>query len=254
MAGWIDRWRAATVAIGAIQEADIRSRTGRVSTKKFFAVVGTGVLFSLHGPRRQDCWLVTARHVFLDPTENWTPSTLGIVFPHIRRHGPKQSLEIPIHLTKAGRRCWYPHPDKAVDLACLPLPLTMRHPKPGGPSSIAWMDIATTADLYEGVPIMVLGYPAAFDIPDSPRAIVRQGIVSWVSPARPGSEVFLIDSHVFPGNSGGTGLPASHRHGSGRASHCGRGGHPARHRDPGQDSELAPAGRGQTGRLVRPRQ
>ena len=203
MAGWIDRWRAATVAIGAIQDADVRSRTGRVSTRKFFAVVGTGVLFSLHGPRRQDCWLVTARHVFLDPTENWKPSTLGIVFPHIHRRGVKQGVEIPIQLTKAGRRCWYPHPDKAVDLACLPLPLTMRQLKPGGPSSIAWMDIATTADLYEGVPIMVLGYPAAFDIPDSPRAIVRQGIVSWVSPARPGSEVFLIDSHVFPGNSGG---------------------------------------------------
>ena len=50
---------------------------------------------------------------------------------------------------------------------------------------------------------MVLGYPAAFDIPGSPRAIVRHGIVSWVSPTRPGSEVFLIDSHVFPGNSGG---------------------------------------------------
>ena len=43
MAGWIDRWRAATVAIGSIQDADIRSRTGRVSTRKFFAVVGTGV-------------------------------------------------------------------------------------------------------------------------------------------------------------------------------------------------------------------
>ena len=55
----------------------------------------------------------------------------------------------------------------------------------------------------EGAPVVVLGYPAAFDIPDSPRAIVRQGIVSWVSPTRPGSDVFLIDSHVFPGNSGG---------------------------------------------------
>lgn len=213
MAGWIDRWRAATVAIGSIQQADIRSRTGRVSTKKFFAVVGTGVLFSLHGPRRQDTWLVTAKHVFLDPPDHWQPSTLAIVFPQTPGRGMKQGLEIPLQLTEAGRRCWYPHPDKAVDLACLPLSLTMRQPKPGAStmrqpksgtsSSIAWMDIATTAELYEGVPIMVLGYPAAFDIPDSPRAIVRQGIVSWVSPTRPGSEVFLIDSHVFPGNSGG---------------------------------------------------
>ncbi|MBP8116527.1 MAG: trypsin-like peptidase domain-containing protein, partial [Nitrospira sp.] len=195
--------RAATVAIGSIQQADIRSRNGRVSTKKFFAVVGTGVLFSLHGPGRQESWLVTAKHVFLDPPDHWQPSTLGIVFPQTPGRRVKQGLEIPLQLTEAGRRCWYPHPDKAVDLACLPLSFTMRQPKPGAPSSITWMDIATTAELYEGVPIMVLGYPAAFDIPDSPRAIVRQGIVSWVSPTRPGSEVFLIDSHVFPGNSGG---------------------------------------------------
>jgi GNAT superfamily N-acetyltransferase len=95
MAGWIDRWRAATVAIGAIQDADVRSRTGRVSTRKFFAVVGTGVLSRCTDPAGQDCWLVTARHVFLDPTENWKPSTLGIVFPHTHRRGLKQGVEIP---------------------------------------------------------------------------------------------------------------------------------------------------------------
>ncbi|MBI4001125.1 MAG: trypsin-like peptidase domain-containing protein [Nitrospira defluvii] len=203
MAGWIDRWRAATVAIGCVQEVEVRSRAGRVSTKKFFAVVGTGVLFSWYGKRSGISWLVTAKHVFIDPAENWKPSSLGMVFAQSPRRGMAQGQEIPLQLTKAGRPCWFPHPNKSVDLACLPLPLTMRQPRPGGPSCIAWMDIATTADLYEGAPVAVLGYPAAFDIPDSPRAIVRQGIVAWVSPTRPGSEVFLIDSHVFPGNSGG---------------------------------------------------
>lgn len=203
MAGWIDRWRAATVALGCVQEAEIRSRGGRVSRKSFFAVVGTGVLFSLHSRRSPVTWLVTAKHVFADPHEEWRPSTLGMVFPDRHPRGAAPVVEIPLQLIKAGRRCWFPHPDRSVDLACLPLPLHLRTPPSGSSSAIAWMDIATTAALYEGAPVMVLGYPAAFDIPDSPRAIVRQGIVSWVSPTRPGSEVFLIDSHVFPGNSGG---------------------------------------------------
>ena len=203
MAGWIDRWRSATVALGCVQEAEIRSRGGRVSRKSCFAVVGTGVLFSLYGTRSPMSWLVTAKHVFADPAEDWRPSTLGMVFPDSHRRGPAQIVDLPLQLTKAGRRCWFPHPDRGVDLACLPLPLHPRESKSGRPTSIAWMDIATTVDLYEGAPVVVLGYPAAFDIPDSPRAIVRQGIVSWVSPTRPGSEVFLIDSHVFPGNSGG---------------------------------------------------
>lgn len=88
MAGWIDRWRSATVALGCVQEAEIRSRGGRVSRKSFFAVVGTGVLFSLYGTRRPMSWLVTAKHVFADPAEDWRPSTLGMVFPDSHRGGP----------------------------------------------------------------------------------------------------------------------------------------------------------------------
>ncbi len=203
MAGWIDRWRAATVAIGLVQEGTVRSAAGRVSTKKFFAVAGTGVLFSLEGSRDRITWLVTAKHVFFDPAGNWRPSTLSMLFSRSSRGRMAQEVKIPLQLRRAGRRCWFPHPNAAVDLACLPLPRKMRPPRPAGLPSIAWEDIAKTADLYEGVPVAVLGYPAALDSPDSARTIVRQGIVSWVSPTRPGSQVFLIDSHVFPGNSGG---------------------------------------------------
>ncbi|GMV49395.1 MAG: hypothetical protein NBKEAIPA_03241 [Nitrospirae bacterium] len=203
MAGWIDHWRAATVAIGHRQEYRVQSPGGRTSTKPFFAIDGTGVLFSLYGTRAQTTWLVTAKHVLYDPAENWAPSSLGMMFSQSPHGNGRQALEIPLQLTKGTRRLWYPHPDESVDLACLPVPLTLRPSKTGALTSIAWMDIATKSDLYEGVPVVVLGYPTAFDLPDSPRAIVRQGIVSWVSPSRPGSEVFLIDSHVFPGNSGG---------------------------------------------------
>jgi len=85
MAGWIDRWRSATVALGCVQEAERRARSGRVSRKSFFAVVGTGVLFSIHGTRRPMSWLVTAKHVFADPVKGWRPSTLDMVFPDSHR-------------------------------------------------------------------------------------------------------------------------------------------------------------------------
>jgi hypothetical protein len=50
---------------------------------------------------------------------------------------------------------------------------------------------------------MLLGYPDAIGPDLSAKALVRQGIVSWVSPTKPESTVFWIDGHVFPGNSGG---------------------------------------------------
>ncbi|MBX3235984.1 MAG: trypsin-like peptidase domain-containing protein [Nitrospiraceae bacterium] len=202
MAGWIDHWRAATVAIGQIEEGP-ESTTGRRSARKFFSVSGTGVLFSLYGVRRRMTWLVTAKHVLYDPEEQWEPTAVGILFPRSPRGRMVQALEVPLQDRRRGKRRWIAHPDPSVDLACLPLPVSLHPRRRGGPASVAWMDIATTADLYEGAPVVVLGYPAVFNLPDWPCAIVRQGMVSWVSPRSPGSQVFLIDSHVYPGNSGG---------------------------------------------------
>ncbi|ULA67005.1 MAG: hypothetical protein LZF62_180033 [Nitrospira sp.] len=202
MAGWIDRWRAATVVLGLVQETKVRSAAGRVTTKKFFAVAGTGVLFSPEGNRNRISWLVTAKHVFFDPGGSWRPSNLSMLFSRSPRKGKAREVKVPLQLRHAGRRCWFPHPNEAVDLAWLPLPANLRLPQSGSPSPITSRDLAHTVDLCEGVPVAVLGYPGAIDLPDSPRMIVRQGIVAWVSPTKPKSERFLIDSHVFPGNSG----------------------------------------------------
>ena len=56
-------------------------------------------------------------------------------------------------------------------LACLPLPFHLRTPPSGSPSAIAWMDIATTADLYEGAPVMAWRW----DIPRLPGTMDREG-------------------------------------------------------------------------------
>ncbi|MDR4487050.1 MAG: hypothetical protein R3B83_05940 [Nitrospirales bacterium] len=51
---------------------------------------------------------------------------------------------------------------------------------------------------------MLLGYadPVGPDLLAKAQ-VVRQGIVSWVSPTKPESTLFWIDGHIFPGNSGG---------------------------------------------------
>ncbi|HMZ56014.1 MAG: hypothetical protein JSR64_05970 [Nitrospira sp.] len=85
--------------------------------------------------------------------------------------GAAPVVEIPLQLSNAGRRCWCPHPDRSLDLACFPLPLHLRTPPSGSPSAIAWMDIATTADLYDGAPMMVW----CWDIPRLPGTMDREG-------------------------------------------------------------------------------
>ena len=35
------------------------------------------------------------------------------------------------------------------------------------------------------------------------KAILREGIISWIAPIEPGKNRILIDCNVFPGNSGG---------------------------------------------------
>src|SRR5207237_8206933 len=69
----------------------------------------------------------------------------------------------------------------------------------------------------EAAQVLVLGYPAAVANDFGRRALLRQGIVAWVSPENPAGKPFLIDANIFPGNSGGpvlllpTGIdPAGH--------------------------------------------
>ncbi len=82
-------------------------------------------------------WLVTAKHVLFDPEQQWSPSSLGILFPRSPRGRMVQALEIALRDGRTGRRRWFAHPDKSVDLACLPLPLSVRPGRRNHPSSIA---------------------------------------------------------------------------------------------------------------------
>jgi len=216
LTAWIDPWRNATVAIGHVHSFPVAGRAGQPSRRKFFVVVGTGIMFRLKDDPTKTPWLVTAKHVFLDQAEGWAPSHLQIRFSWVDDQPVDQHLGVRITLTQRGRRRWLVHPDPAVDLACLPLIIP---PDEAGRTQIPAVtmdDFASAKDIYEGAPVVVLGYPGAVGPHFWTRAIVRQGIIAWVSPTKSQSTPFLIDSNVFPGNSGGPvfKLPAgTDRHG-----------------------------------------
>ncbi len=216
LTAWIDPWRDATVAIGHIHSFPVTGRAGKLSRRDFFVVVGTGVMFWLKDDPTGTPWLVTAKHVFLDQTEGWDPAHLQIRFSWLDDQPVHEHFGVRITLKQRGRRRWLAHPDPAVDLACLPLTIPPDQVGRTRVPTVTTDDFAAAKDIYEGAPVVVLGYPGAVGPHFWTRAIVRQGIISWVSPTKPQSTPFLIDSNVFPGNSGGPvfKLPAgTDRHG-----------------------------------------
>lgn len=203
MTTWIDSWRDATVAIGRVYQTRVKRPGGRISKGQIFVVVGTGVIFGSQDDPTNTPWLVTAKHVFLDPAEKWDPASLQIRFSRFDQRPVDEYLGIRIDLKKGGKRRWLSHPEDGVDLVCLPLALAKERAGLAQMSPVTVEDFATAEQIYEGAPVMVLGYPGAVGPGFWSRALVRQGIISWVSPTKPESNVFLIDSNVFPGNSGG---------------------------------------------------
>jgi len=203
MRGCLNHWRDATAALGRMYECHVTLKNGKSSKRKVFLSVGTGVIVGLQGRSQHTPWLLTAKHVLFEPSEHWDPSSLILRFSWMDEMPVDQPPGITIALKVAGKRKWIPHPDKHVDLACMPLPprknLFGRKTWP----MVTVPEIGTTKDIYEGEPIVALGYPDTLAPDFGARPIVRQGIVSWVSSKKPESSLFCIDSQVFPGNSGG---------------------------------------------------
>ncbi|MDH5587465.1 MAG: serine protease, partial [Nitrospirota bacterium] len=114
-----------------------------------------------------------------------------------------QYFGVGITLRRGDKQYWISHPNTKVDLACLPLFLTKKQTGRKVLPRVRFGDFGTAEEIYEGAPLMLLGYPEAVGPDLSAKALVRQGIVSWVSPTKPESTLFYIDGHIFPGNSGG---------------------------------------------------
>ena len=166
--------------------------------------MGTGAIFGLEHNSTHTPWLVTAKHVFQKRSQSLgPPPASNSAFLGSMKNRRLNILESGLHsnretnntgsLTPTPRLIWpvyrFPSPQKQTGRKILP--------------KIRFEDFGTTEEIYEGAPLMLLGYPEAVGPDMSARALVRQGLVSWVSPTKPKSTLFYIDGHIFPGSSGG---------------------------------------------------
>jgi len=200
---WLEYWREATVALGTTTKANIVLPDGNESERDIFGVIGTGVIFGLPEDQSKTPWLVTARHVFHDPTRGWDPESIRLRFAWFEDRPVEDYLGIAIPLKYKGKHLWTAHPMPSVDLAAIPLRIPKEAAEREGIAFVPLGNFATPDDIYEGASVTILGYPAAVGPAFWTRSVVRSGVIAWVNPTNPAGEQLLIDSMVFPGNSGG---------------------------------------------------
>jgi hypothetical protein len=62
---------------------------------------------------------------------------------------------------------------------------------------------ATEDDVFQGAPVLVLGYPGVIGEDPLSFPIARSGIIAWTDPSDRLGKPFLVDANLMPGNSGG---------------------------------------------------
>jgi len=210
---WLQGWRNATIAFGVIDTAKaIDQNTGKyIITSKgdtsripYFKVIGTGIICASPDTNIRIPLLLTAKHVFNDPKKKWNPSSLRIRFSWFSNKSVGEYLGIPINLKDVkGKNLWIPHPNALVDLAVLPLAISIQDAGRNSIAPVTIQDFANENDAFEGAPVLLLGYPGAVGANYWTKPIIRHGVIAHVDEARFGKTPFLIDAMIFPGNSGG---------------------------------------------------
>jgi hypothetical protein len=168
-----------------------------------FNVVGAGVLIT---PDSLHVILVTAKHVFDEPQQNWHPAQLRIRFSSQENKAFTEELGTPIQLLDPlGNNLWTAL-DDGSDIAAIGLAPNTDFAKLVT-DAIGYQDFAQTDDVYDGASVFVFGFPG--DV--SPligenglaRAVTRSGVIAWTDPAGALENPLLLDSNILPGNSGG---------------------------------------------------
>ena len=189
--GWLDHWRLSTFSFGTVDKNQ--------SGQSFYKVVGTGVLVATDA---ETAYIVTAKHVFDDPSKQWHPRKLQMRFAWQERRSVYDYFGTKISLFDGNKQLWLAAARQ--DIAAIPISMSKMDLTEGvQPHAISIADIATTADIFEGASIMALGFPGVVGNEYLIRAITRAGIIAWLNPDDPSGKPFLVDANIYPGNSGG---------------------------------------------------
>lgn len=199
---WIDAWQKSTFAFGVTDSFKVNSPIN-LHFQKYFRIIGTGALFYVKVDSTVVTTLVTAKHVFYQPEKHWIPQKINLRFSWDENKSIYEYFGMPIELKKDNQFLWMPHPDSTVDLACYPMIFGEYKTDVDKFPVLPYSTLASTEDIFQGAKIYVLGYPGSVGREFWNKALLREGIISWVSSANPQKDKMLIDCEVFPGNSGG---------------------------------------------------
>ncbi|MCJ7533527.1 MAG: serine protease [Anaerolineales bacterium] len=147
-------------------------------------------------------FLVTNKHVFEGASLAWL---------RFNPEGDETAKEFDLNLFDAnGKQIWLAHPDSDVDLAVVRLSVGflkeqgVRFNYFRSDQHIANRKRALDLGFSEGDSIFVLGFPMGLVGEKRNFVIVRQGAIARIRDSLSGnSKEILIDTFIFPGNSGG---------------------------------------------------
>jgi hypothetical protein len=150
---------------------------------------------------RYSIYLVTSRHV----TEG--KETIQLRF---NPEGDVPSREFNVVLREKGRLIWYAPYDVSVDVVVIPVNVRaleaaqIKFAYFHSDAHVADREIIRELEMTEGDGVFTLGFPLGLVGGARNFVIARQGIIARIRDVLSGSgHEFLIDSSIFPGNSGG---------------------------------------------------
>lgn len=192
----MEHWQRATISLGR-----------KVGDK--YTTLGSAVFVAVD--EHHGC-LLTARHMVDDPEHGWKPAEIQLRLARSPSDS-QDDLGVTVPLIVNSVPLWKAAAE-GTDLAVVPLPLGLSD-KYGNLHAVGIQDFGLTEDdIFQGAPVLILGYPGVIGEAPLSFPIARSGIVAWTDPTDRLHKPFLVDANVMPGNSGG---PVFHvRNGSNR--------------------------------------
>jgi len=172
-----------------------------------FKALATGFLLGFRagevdqeGKAPYKIFLITNRHVFLNCER------VDLRF-NLTQSGSR-TYNLILEDEKGNKR-WLAHPNEKVDVAAININVNKLtqdgiHFSIVKDDNVAYLDTIRNEGISQGDGVFVLGFPMGLAGKDKNYAIVRGGVIARLDDEITNSEYeFLIDSAVFPGNSGG---------------------------------------------------
>ncbi len=185
-----------------------------------WVTVGTGFFYGYLAKddpeaanRQYQIFLVTAKHVVEEylKTQRENPQLADIKVRVNPKNSSSVAQEFPLP-SRPGQNeaTWFFHPNPSIDIAVLQVDFSFLRSKGIEPGAFRNdQDVARRSKMKElsvspGDGVFVLGFPMNIAVRQRNYVIARQGCVARIGEMIDGaSPSFLLDSFVFPGNSGG---------------------------------------------------